>query len=64
MNTIRKESLEIILEAGYHRALVRREVGKFKQHEKVQCDYSGIMGGAKEGRGSKEQQEVKSCRTL
>lgn len=61
---MRREILEIVLEAGYHKALVRREVGKFKGHEKAQRDYSGIMRGAKEETGTEEQLEVKSYRAL
>lgn len=44
MNTMRRESLEIILEASYHKALVRREVGKFREHEKVHWNYEGCKG--------------------
>ena len=36
-------SLGILLEANHHKALIRRKVGKFKEHEEAEWDYSRIM---------------------
>lgn len=33
----------ILLEASHHKALIRRKLGKFKEHEEAEWNYSRIM---------------------